>query len=675
MKWFSRLSVGNKLCCMVFGMVGVVFIVYGMAMSRSTSAMMEEKAIAQVKVESHMIIDLIELFNNGKRSEAERFGKIFSNYFASDFSLDTSRVAAVGGRNVPVLRNGATDLNQNYASPDRFSAQTGEVATVFVRDGDDFVRISTSLKKENGERAVGTALDRNHPGYAKLLAGEKYSGLANLFGKPFMTEYEPIKNSSGRIVGAMFVGVNIAKDIETLKGKLKELKLGDTGYFYVLDSMPGNNYGKLVMHPIREGENMLNDKDSGGRAYVKDMLDGKDDILHLSLAEKGDSSRDVLTVVTRFKDWNWTIAGQVYKDEMTREIVRQRNLFVLAGAAVLALIALAIYYSTRRMISNPLKEMIGVSSELAAGNLTAHIDVSREDDIGDLMRAIDSVGTGLTKVVEEVRQASTAIATASTQIASGNHDLSARTEEQASSLEETASSMEELTSTVKQNADNAKQANQLAVAASGVAVRGGSVVTQVVETMDAISESSQKMADIIGVIDGIAFQTNILALNAAVEAARAGEQGRGFAVVASEVRNLAQRSASAAKEVKALIDDSASKVDSGGRLVHQAGATMDDVVNSIKRVNDIMGEISAASSEQSAGIEQVNQAVTQMDTVTQQNAALVEEAAAAAESLQEQAKNLVQVVSVFKTGNSQPDAAAAAAAVQQCQPGLKLATA
>ena len=569
MKWFSRLSVGNKLCCMVFGIVGVVFIVYGMAMSRSTSAMMEEKAIAQVKVESHMIIDLIELFNNGKRSEAERFGKIFSNYFASDFSLDTSRVAAVGGRNVPVLRNGATDLNQNYASPDRFSAQTGEVATVFVRDSDDFVRISTSLKKENGERAVGTALDRNHPGYAKLLAGEKYSGLANLFGKPFMTEYEPIKNSSGRIVGAMFVGVNIAKDIETLKGKLKELKLGDTGYFYVLDSMPGNNYGKLVMHPIREGENMLNDKDSGGRAYVKDMLDGKDDILHLSLAEKGDSSRDVLTVVTRFKDWNWTIAGQVYKDEMTREIVRQRNLFVLAGAAVLALIALAIYYSTRRMISNPLKEMIGVSSELAAGNLTAHIDVSREDDIGDLMCAIDSVGTGLTKVVEEVRQASTAIATASTQIASGNHDLSARTEEQASSLEETASSMEELTSTVKQNADNAKQANQLAVAASGVAVRGGSVVTQVVETMDAISESSQKMADIIGVIDGIAFQTNILALNAAVEAARAGEQGRGFAVVASEVRNLAQRSASAAKEVKALIDDSASKVDSGGRLVHR----------------------------------------------------------------------------------------------------------
>jgi len=675
MKWFSRMSVGNKLCCMVFGMVGIVFIVYGMAMSRSTSAMMEEKAVAQVQGESRMLIDLIELFNNGKRSEAERFGKIFSNYFVADFSLDTTRRVAVGGRNVPVLRNGATDLNQNYASPDRFSAQTGEVATVFARDGDDFVRVSTSLKKENGERAVGTALDRNHPSYAKLLAGEKYSGLANLFGKPFMTEYEPIKNSSGKIVGAMFVGVNIAKDIETLKGKLKELKLGDTGYFYVLDSMPGNNYGKLVMHPTREGENMLNDKDSGGRAYVKDMLDGKDEILRLSLAEKGDSSRDVMTVVTRFKDWNWTIAGQVYKDEMTREIVRQRNLFVLAGAAVLALIALAIYYSTRRMISNPLKEMSDVSSELAAGNLTAHIDVSREDDIGDLMRAIDSVGTELTKVVEEVRQASTAIATASTQIASGNHDLSARTEEQASSLEETASSMEELTSTVKQNADNAKQANQLAVAASGVAVRGGSVVTQVVETMDAISESSQKMADIIGVIDGIAFQTNILALNAAVEAARAGEQGRGFAVVASEVRNLAQRSASAAKEIKALIDDSASKVDSGGRLVHQAGATMDDVVNSIKRVNDIMGEISAASSEQSAGIEQVNQTVTQMDTVTQQNAALVGEAAAAAESLQEQAKNLVQMVSVFKTGNSQPDAATAVAAVPQRQPGLKLATA
>jgi len=254
----------------------------------------------------------------------------------------------------------------------------------------------------------------------------------------------------------------------------------------------------------------------------------------------------------------------------------------------------------------------------------------------------------LAAIVGQVRSGADTIATASTQIAAGNLDLSSRTEQQASSLEETASSMEELTSTVKQNADNARQANQLAASASEVALKGGAVVAQVVDTMDGINASSKKIVDIIGVIDGIAFQTNILALNAAVEAARAGEQGRGFAVVATEVRSLAQRSAAAAKEIKALIGDSVAKVDVGSALVGQAGSTMEQIVASIGRVTDIMGEITAASSEQSAGIELVNQAITEMDGVTQQNAALVEQAAAAAESMQDQASTLAQMVSVFK---------------------------
>jgi len=258
------------------------------------------------------------------------------------------------------------------------------------------------------------------------------------------------------------------------------------------------------------------------------------------------------------------------------------------------------------------------------------------------------MNASLSHIVGEVRNGTDTIATASNEIAAGNLNLSSRTEQQASSLQETAASMEQLTSTVKQNADNASQANQLAVSASEVAVHGGKVVTQVVSTMGSINASSKKIVDIIGVIDGIAFQTNILALNAAVEAARAGEQGRGFAVVAAEVRNLAQRSASAAKEIKALIDDSVAKVNVGSKLVDQAGSTMEEIVTSIRRVTDIMGEITAASHEQTAGIDQINQAVSQMDQVTQQNAALVEEAAAAAASLQDQAATLAEVVSAFK---------------------------
>ncbi|MFM9924748.1 methyl-accepting chemotaxis protein [Variovorax sp. H27-G14] len=303
-----------------------------------------------------------------------------------------------------------------------------------------------------------------------------------------------------------------------------------------------------------------------------------------------------------------------------------------------------------RSIVRPLARAVEVAETVAAGDLSANIRVDSRDEAGQLMQALKNMNTNLAKVVGEVRTGTETIATASGQIAAGNQDLSSRTEEQASSLEQTAASMEELTSTVKQNADNARQANQLAMSASAVAVKGGSVVSQVVDTMGSINASSKKIVDIIGVIDGIAFQTNILALNAAVEAARAGEQGRGFAVVASEVRSLAQRSAAAAKEIKTLIGDSVEKVEEGSKQVAEAGRTMDEIVGSVKRVTDIMGEITSASQEQTSGIEQINQAIAQMDQVTQQNAALVEEASAAAQSLQEQAGSLVQAVSIFKLG-------------------------
>ncbi|MBF1164862.1 MAG: diguanylate cyclase, partial [Dechloromonas agitata] len=298
--------------------------------------------------------------------------------------------------------------------------------------------------------------------------------------------------------------------------------------------------------------------------------------------------------------------------------------------------------------SKALGDVGAMFARLAQGDLTQKIDGDYQGMLGMLKDDANSTVDNLVQIIASIKEATDAINTAAKEIASGNQDLSSRTEEQASSLEETASSMEQLTSTVKQNADNARQANELAGTAQQVAVKGGEVVGQVVDTMSAIHQSSSKIADIIGVIDGIAFQTNILALNAAVEAARAGEQGRGFAVVATEVRNLAQRSAAAAKEIKGLISDSVDKVEAGNRLVDQAGRTMEEVVSSIKRVAKIMGDISDASREQSSGIEQVSLAVSQMDEVTQQNAALVEEAAAAAESLEEQAGNLAQVVAVFK---------------------------
>ena len=332
-----------------------------------------------------------------------------------------------------------------------------------------------------------------------------------------------------------------------------------------------------------------------------------------------------------------------------------RQLYLLGAILLAVVLVVAVFTSVSlsRSISSGINTALNAAQRIGAGDLTHSLHAAgSRDEIGQLLQALSVMQENLIKIVNEVRTGTDTIATASAQIAAGNQDLSSRTEEQASSLEETASSMEEMTSTVRQNGDNANQANQLAISASDIAARGGAVVSEVVETMGAINDSSRRMADIINVIDGIAFQTNILALNAAVEAARAGEQGKGFAVVATEVRSLAQRSASAAREIKTLIDDSVGKVDIGSRLVNQAGETMTEVVGSIRRVADIMGEITAATREQIDGIEQINQAVTQMDQVTQQNAALVEEAAAAAESMQDQAAKLVQAVSVFRTGQT-----------------------
>jgi methyl-accepting chemotaxis protein len=334
------------------------------------------------------------------------------------------------------------------------------------------------------------------------------------------------------------------------------------------------------------------------------------------------------------------------KDAIQADFEQRAHLSLLLSGLMLLLGAFAAVAITRS-ITRPLQDAVRVAEAVAGGDLTSRFDRQRRDEVGHLLQALQTMNDGLARVVSEVQQGTRAIAGAASEIATGNLDLSARTEQQAGALEETASSMEELTSTVRQNADSATQANQLAQDASTVAVRGGQIVGKVVDTMGAIDTASRKIVDIIGVIDGIAFQTNILALNAAVEAARAGEQGRGFAVVASEVRNLAQRSATAAKEIKALIGDSVAQVNTGTTLVQQAGATIGELVASVARVTDIMAGITAASREQSIGIDQVNEAILQMDQTTQQNAALVEEAAAAAASMQEQSARLEQLVSHF----------------------------
>ena len=425
-------------------------------------------------------------------------------------------------------------------------------------------------------------------------------------------------------------------------------------YFWINDMQT-----KIIMHPIKpelEGKSGSAIRDPNGvavfEAFVEKVRKDRAGLVEYLWPKPG---RDVpvgkISYVQGFEPWGWVVGSGLYVDDLRDEFLanaRGLAVAVLIAAFIVGWIALVISRSIGRGIGNAIQ----VVNAMAQGDLTVTIHPEGKDEVARLLQSMAAMQTSLTAVVTTVRHGSEGVATASAEIAQGNNDLSARTESQASALEETAASMEQLSATVNQNADSARQANQLALSASSVAVKGGEVVSQVVETMKGINDSSRKIADIIQVIDGIAFQTNILALNAAVEAARAGEQGRGFAVVASEVRSLAGRSAEAAKEIKSLISASVVRVEHGTSLVDQAGVTMTEVVSSIKRVTDLMGEISAASSEQSAGVSQVGEAVSQMDQATQQNAALVEEMAAAAGSLKSQASDLVQVVAVFKLGRN-----------------------
>jgi len=434
--------------------------------------------------------------------------------------------------------------------------------------------------------------------------------------------------------------------LEALRG----LRYDGQEYFWVNDMQP-----RMLMHPTSpklEGQELAGKADPNGLHLFVAMVDlvrsqGEGFVSYLWPKPGSEQPVPKVSYVKGVPAWGWVLGSGVYMDAV--DAVFWPRLAAFSGAALMlsGLLMLA-GHLVSRSIRIPLARAVDLAHTVAAGDLTTVIDARGNDETAQLLMALREMNASLSGIVGEVDTGIRTIASASTEIANGNNDLSSRTEQQAGSLQETAATMEELTGAVQQNATNARHASGLASEAAAVARRGGAVVAQVVDTMDAIDASARRIADIIGVIDGIAFQTNILALNAAVEAARAGEQGRGFAVVAGEVRNLAQRSAAAAREVRELIDDSVSKVGAGSELVRQAGGTMHEIVASVTRVNDIIGEIASAGEQQQAGIAQVNQAIAEMDDATQQNAALVEQAAAAAAAMNEQARHLGQVFSVFK---------------------------
>jgi methyl-accepting chemotaxis protein-2 (aspartate sensor receptor) len=643
-------SIGTRIALVVLAVQVVAFGAFSLALSASSMTQLESQARDAIVAESQTLRELVAQLDDTMLQEADRFMLSLAAVLPGPYAVDPSQSIDVAGKPTPAFRSGDQVLNNSFDVPDKFFAHTGGVvATVFARTGDDFIRVTTSLKKQDGQRAVGTLLDRTGAAYAAVSSGKSYRSLAWLFGKPYMSKYEPVRDSTGRIVGALFVGVNVEAELAAVKNRVRRKTIGGTGHFLVIDARPGPDQGRVMVDRSgSEGTVQIDAKDSDGNAWVRDMIAAKEGVRANTVALGNGAPAERLTAFVTYPEWQWLIAGSVPMASLRDDLAASRNRFLAGGLLAALAVSAAFWWLLRRMVSVPLANAADAAGRLASGDLSARLDSARHDEIGQLMRAIDGVGQGLSGIVDKVRGSVAAIAGSTSQIASGNADLSARTAAQAGSLERTVASIEELSATVKQNADNAHDANQAVSSAAEAARTSGDTVSGVVATMADIHRNAQQVVDIIGLIDGIAFQTNILALNAAVEAARAGEHGRGFAVVAGEVRSLAQRSANAAAEIKQLIERTVTDLESGNAAVQQAGNAIDDMVRRVEGIAALMGDISVASREQSQGLAQVSGAVAEMDTVTQQNAALVEEAAAAAESLHHQAQELRQAVEVFR---------------------------
>lgn len=636
--FFSRIGLGTKLSLLTGTSVAVLFLVFTFLLSNKASQQLETLAVEDLHNQSTGVQDMVEMFNSSLSEEVESYTRLFNSFLPQPVTLDQSQRRDINGISVPLLKGGDSDLHENNTLVDDFLTRTGAIATLFVRSGDDFVRVATSLRKENGDRAIGTKLDKASPAFAPALKGETYRGLALLFGKRYITQYQPVKDSSGNTIAILFVGVDITHSWEIMRSKILGRQLGDSGHFYVLDRNNGKNYGNYLFHPSEEGKRPQWDE--------RDLNTVLQETAGTLEQQRTDGHRQMLSWIT-VPGWNWTVVGEVDKAVLLNDVNTLRNQFLIAGLALSLLFAALFVVIVRRWLTRPLRDAIGLASRYASGDLRDSLDIKRQDEVGQLIEAINGIGNGLHTIVLQVRESAGDIHHGTNALAADSSEISEQINKQASSVEETSASMEQLAATLQQNAASMEEMQSLVNETAVEVQKGGITVEEAVATMDAIRTASQRIADITHVIESIAFQTNILALNAAVEAARAGEHGKGFAVVAQEVRALAARSANAVKEIDELTSDTLKKVREGHTLSNNTRQAMGSITAHMNHINQLVNEINNASHEQSAGINQVNIAMAHIGEATHINAERVTRSEQTAGTLREKGAHLTEVVRLF----------------------------
>lgn len=622
----SRQTIAAKLNLALLLVVVVIFLIAGGFLTHWLGGRLEQRGIDELTRTNQQIVDMVDAYASALEKSAEMLGATFAGNLPKRLAADADHPVATGGSPLPALRSADTVFNNHTALVDQFSSATGGVATLFVRQGDDFFRVSSSVRDAKGERVIGTALGTAHPARTKLLAGGSFVGPAKLFGHSYMTRYTPISDEHGKVIGLSFVGLEFTDSLQALKSRVLAVKVGETGYPFAIDAK--QEPGLAMFHPTAEGKNLLGTKDKDGLAVVQRLIDMRSGVLRYWWQNDNESSaREKIAVVAPFERWGWIISTSAYADEFSREVKAVQRQLALVGLVIVVVLALVIMWATKRWISRPMAQAVAVTQRVAAGDLTGHIEATTRDEVGLLLTALDGMSRQLRQMVSEIDAGIHGLATDAQRLSQASDAVALGSGEQSNSATTMASTVEEMTTSIHQVAQHAEACRTLAETSSQVSEAGIEVINAAIEGMSRIAETvthssqavmqlgreSEQISQIVNVIREIADQTNLLALNAAIEAARAGEAGRGFAVVADEVRKLAERTTLSTQEITRMIESiqhgahqaveqmqtGERQVSAGVQLASEAGGRISAIKEGATEVSSAVVGISDALREQS----------------------------------------------------------------------------